>query len=1005
VENAKTGTSAWRLSNPATNREIEGYASATSVNRGQQINFYVNTASSSYTIDVYRMGWYGGQGGRQVAGPVTLSGTSQSIPTPNSTTGLTSCNWINPYTLTTSVNWTSGYYLAKLTATNNGKQSYIIFVVRDDSSNSKYLVQSPVTTYQAYNNWGGKALYGFRSTNSIPAVKVSFNRPYGLGENASSAAAIGAGEFITNFAPSNEASCAGWEYNLVRFLEREGYDVTYCTDVDTHATGGSLLLNHKGFLSSGHDEYWSWEMRSNAEAARDAGVSLGFFGSNACYWQIRFEADANGVPNRTIVAYKSNADTQDPYAIDSTTSNDYLITRLWRDNTVKPPEEALIGQMYVTDPVNANLVIEDASNWVCANTGLKDGDSLLGLVGYEVDCMFFGGPAGTARIGHSMYTYSDGASVFPDVTVYTASSGATVFATGSMQWSWGLDDYNSPALRPPFSSAAAQQMTRNVLASFVGARPAGSTPSVTLTFSDTLDDNAMDANKWSLGAIESTLTAGSSAWDPNVTVLEQNQRLEITPRSRMTGSHYNGYVSLSTVDLTNASASVEVVQAASGGADTYLALCIDAQNHYKIEKEGTLLYFTQVLAGATTESSTSYSPDEHRFWRIRHILSTESIVFETSADRQVWTMRDSFVRKFSVKTLKLEIGAGTSSRVDSPGTAIFDNPRVERRATTATAPAPTPTPFPTATPTPAPTPAPTATPVPETVSAPNKPSGPTAGYTSTAYTFSTGGSVDNLGRSVQYLFNWGDGTTSGWLPVGTTSARKAWAYKNVYTITAQARSSTNTSVVSASSTWLNINITVAETVSTPKAPTGPTSGYNNGTLYTYSTGSAVDNLGHSVQYLFNWGDGTTSGWLPVGTTSARKSWPYKGTYTVKAQARCATHTSVVSAFSTGTSVNITLVEAVSTPAKPWGPTSVYPSTSYTYYTGGSTNNLGYSVQYLFNWGDGTTSGWLPVGTTSARHAWTYKKVYTVKAQARSATHTSVVSTYSTGLSVTVATKF
>jgi hypothetical protein len=973
------------LSNSATNHEIEGYASATSVNRGQQIKFYVNTASSSYTIDVYRMGWYAGLGGRQVVNTVTVAGTKQSIPAPNSTTGIVDCNWINPYTLTTSVDWTSGVYLAKLTATSSGKQSYIIFVVRDDASTSDYLFQSGVTTYQAYNNWGGKALYGDRSTNNIPAVKVSFDRPYALGPNPSSAPGVGSGEFITNLQPGYETACAGYEYNMVRFLEREGYDVTYCTDVDTHANGGTLLLAHKGFLSVGHDEYWSWEMRSNVEAARDAGVSVGFFGANACYWQIRFEADANGVPNRTIVAYKANADTQDPYAIDGVSSNDYLITRKWRENSVKPPEEALIGEMYITDPVNANLVIEDASTWVCANTGLKDGASLPGLVGYEVDCMFFGGPAGTARIGHSVYTYSDGTSVFPDLTVYTASSGAIVFAAGSMQWSWGLDDYNSPALRAAFSSPAAQQIMRNVLASFVGAKPAVSTPTATVLFADNFDDNLIDNSAWKLGAIAPTGSGGSGAWDPNVAVLEQNQQLEITPLIRANGYHYNGYVSLATFDLTNASASVEVVQAASGSADTYLALCIDGQNHYKIEKEGSLLYFTQVVAGVTTESVTTensvpYSAVDHRFWRIRHIQSTDSVVFETSADGQIWTMRNTFPRGLSVKALKLEIGAGTYQSERDPGTAIFDNFRVEARPTSATITAP------------------------ETVSAPTKPTGPTSGNTGTTYTYSTGGSVDNFGRSIQYLFDWGDGTTSGWLPVGTTSASKSWSSAKTFTVKAQARSAVNNSVVSAYSTGLAVAIaaTVTEAVSTPTKPTGPTSG-NTGTTYTYSTGGAVDNLGHSVQYAFYWGDGTNSGWLPVGTKSAQKSWSSAGTYTVTARARCATHTSVISAYSTGLAVSITVAEAVSTPTKPTGPSSGYVGTTYSFYTGGAVDNLGHSVQYAFYWGDGTNSGWLPVGTKGAQKSWSGASTYTVTARARCATHTSVISAYSTGLAVKITT--
>jgi hypothetical protein len=690
IENAKPGTSSWQLSNPATNHEIEGYASATSVNVGDQIDLFVNTASPSYTIAIYRMGWYAGLGGRQVLSAVTRLGTQQSIPAPDPITGLTECHWIDPYILIIPTDWTSGFYLAKLTAIDTGKQSYIVFVVRDDSSSSDYLFQSSVTTYQAYNNWGGKALYFDRSTNGIPAVKVSFDRPYNLGPNPSSAPGVGAGEFITNLQPSYETASAGYEYNMVRFLEREGYDVTYCTDVDTHANG-SGLLTHKGFLSVGHDEYWSWEMRSNVEAARDVGVSIGFFGADACYWEIRFEPNSSGTPNRTIVAYKGQASTLDPYATDSDPTNDYLITRLWRQNSLELPEDALIGVMYRTDPINGNLVIEDASSWVCAGTGLVDGDTLPGLVGYEIDQMFFNAPPGTARVGHSVFTFNGRISVSSDLTVYTANSGATVFATGSMQWNWGLDDYNSPSLRPALSSAAAQQMTRNVLASFVGARPAGSSPVITMPFADDFNDNLMDTAKWTLGAIEATLGGGAEAWDQTVAVVEQNQRLEITPAVGATGNHYNGYVSLQPWDLTNAGTSVEVIQAADGNADTYLALCVDGQNHYKIEKEGGLINFAQIVAGVTTESSIAYSSIDHRFWRIRHIQATNSVVFETSADEQVWTIRWSVPQSLPVNALKVEIGAGTNQAETAPGSAIFDNFQVAVKPVSSPIPLPSPT--------------------------------------------------------------------------------------------------------------------------------------------------------------------------------------------------------------------------------------------------------------------------------------------------------------------------
>jgi hypothetical protein len=455
TENAKPGTTAWQLTNTATNGEIEGYGSLTSVNRGGQISFFVNTGEPTYKIEIFRMGWYGGAGGRLVMSVPSLPGIKQSIPTPDSTTGLVECNWIVSYILTIPNNpsdptdWASGFYLAKLTAGTSGKQSYIIFVVRDDARNSDHLFQSSVTTYQAYNSWGGKSLYNYNSSGSLAAQKVSFNRPYIYG--------VAAGDY------DSTGQFLQWEYNMVRFLEREGYDVSYCTNVDTHANT-TLLRSHKGFLSVGHDEYWSWEMRTNVEAARDQGVSLGFFSANTCYWQIRFEmSPATLAPDRTIVCYKYSVSPKDPYSTDDDPSNDHRITATWRN--LNYPEDALLGVMSEYGPVDADIIIEDASHWVCAGTGLRNGDDLPGLAGYEVDRMFSNAPAGTARIAHSPYLAGN-VTQYSDMTAYTAVTGSTVFATGSIQWSWGLDDYGGHGRVHP----AAQQMTRNILARFTSAQ-------------------------------------------------------------------------------------------------------------------------------------------------------------------------------------------------------------------------------------------------------------------------------------------------------------------------------------------------------------------------------------------------------------------------------------------------------------------------------------------------------------------------------------------------------
>lgn len=478
LENQHAGTPDWILTNPAAAGEIEGYASATSVDSGESIALFVSTAAPAWHLEVFRMGWYQGTGARRVLGPTALKGRKQVIPSMDPTTGLIDCNWINPLVLQTadsgeSRGWLSGVYLAKLTESDRGKQSYIIFVVRDDERHSDLLVQQSVTTYQAYNPWGGKSLYKWSSTENKRAAKVSFNRPYAANpQNPGAAYGVGAGEFLTNLQPHPDrygASNAGWEYNMVRWLEREGYDVTYCTNLDTHRRP-EALLRHRAWLSLGHDEYWSRPMRDHVEAARDAGVHLGFFGANAAYWQVRFETSpASGTADRVMVCYKSA--TRDPHSRDSASLQ--MVTDKWRNEPPNRPEAALVGVMYAADPVDGDMVISAPDHWVFAGTQLREGETLPGLLGYEVDCAHTSSPSNLQILAASPWTKLDDPSRrgTAHMTLYRAASDAMVFATGSMQWSWGLDDYNAPTLRMSRLSRAAQRITRNVLDRFLSVQP------------------------------------------------------------------------------------------------------------------------------------------------------------------------------------------------------------------------------------------------------------------------------------------------------------------------------------------------------------------------------------------------------------------------------------------------------------------------------------------------------------------------------------------------------
>src|SRR5262249_44081289 len=202
--------------------QVMGYAVEKSVNAGENITFYVTVnPAQTYNMDVYRIGWYQGMGGRLMQHVGVLNGVVQPRCPIDPTLGLAPCNWTPAYTLTTQASWTSGIYVVLLTNAQ-GYTNHIIFVVRNDSRVAALLYQQPVATYQAYNNYPsgtGKSLYDYNSsgantiTGTPRAAKVSFDRPY---------SGNGDGHFFQ------------WEVNLVHWLEQSGYDVTYSTDVDTH---------------------------------------------------------------------------------------------------------------------------------------------------------------------------------------------------------------------------------------------------------------------------------------------------------------------------------------------------------------------------------------------------------------------------------------------------------------------------------------------------------------------------------------------------------------------------------------------------------------------------------------------------------------------------------------------------------------------------------------------------------------------------------------------------
>ena len=241
-ENLRPGDPSWVLTDPA-DHEVEGYASATSINLGESLKLYIHTTDPTVGLAIYRMGWYGGLGARLAQGPISLPGRQQPMPVADPVSGLIECDWHVSYIVDTSstdrADWLSGVYLVKLTAHPSGKQSYIIFVLREDERPSDYLFQSSVTTFQAYNNWGGKSGYPSNSLDEQWARKLSFNRPYGkYCQIFDAPLSTGSGEWFL------------WEFPFAHWMEEHGYDVTYISNQDTHADPKGLL-RARGFREAG----------------------------------------------------------------------------------------------------------------------------------------------------------------------------------------------------------------------------------------------------------------------------------------------------------------------------------------------------------------------------------------------------------------------------------------------------------------------------------------------------------------------------------------------------------------------------------------------------------------------------------------------------------------------------------------------------------------------------------------------------------------------------------
>ncbi len=451
AENAKPGTRAWIITKPAPGEQIAGYANRVSVDTGGAVNLYVSTAAPSYRVDAYRMGYYAGDEGRLVWSSAALRAVAQPGCGVVASLRMVQCHWAHPITVQTeAATWPQGDYLFKLTA-SSGYQSYIPLTVRDDASHSAYLVNNDVTSWQAYNAYGGYDLYQGPSPRGGASLAnrsyaVSFDRPYAY----TAGAGDGAGDFI------------GLELPVVQMMESRGLDVSYTTDVD-FSQNPSELLQHRVFVSLGHDEYYTLTMRDGLINARNEGVNLIFLGANAIYRHIRLQPSAVG-RDRVEVDYKDPS--KDPlYGKDNADVTPWA----WRDPPNNAPESTILGEMWQCNPVHADMVITDASNWMFAGTGVVNGYHIRGVVGPEFDhySPSYPSPPDVTVLARSPVT-CDGRPEEANMTYYTAPSGAGVWDTGTIDWVGSIH----PDCPTCSHIGVVTETTANVLAVF-GKGPAG----------------------------------------------------------------------------------------------------------------------------------------------------------------------------------------------------------------------------------------------------------------------------------------------------------------------------------------------------------------------------------------------------------------------------------------------------------------------------------------------------------------------------------------------------
>ncbi|GEM_PF-6293328 len=443
--NAQSGDGSWfvPVGQRAPQTQLALWASPYAPRYGDVVDIYIHATQGPVTVTIFRMGWYGGLGGHAVA---TQSGVAAAAQPPcSSESGPVVCRWTKTLSVPVGSDWVSGVYLIKATD-NSGKSAFYPFVLTDTRP-AQFVAVVAQFSWQAYNTYGGMSLYTPGQSTDSGEVSgslghfVSFERPY---------AANGGASYILDDYKSHDL-------RDLRFLERNGYDVTYVSDVDLTEVSRGLPQPAKGLLFIGHDEYWTFHERSVVQRMRDdQHTHLAFLSGNDAYWNVRLSSgQVTGRPGDVITCYKLDPDPGAPA--------ESLTTTQFRRQPLDRPEDHLMGVEYVvgtqTFPLQPLVVSDTAigpeAAAFLAAAGLKPGDQIPQQIGIEGDrivpdtssppnlqVLFRSPIAPKFGVPYAPYYYT---------TFFVAPSGAGVFTAGDVEWGRGLDGFNgtveSPALQ------------------------------------------------------------------------------------------------------------------------------------------------------------------------------------------------------------------------------------------------------------------------------------------------------------------------------------------------------------------------------------------------------------------------------------------------------------------------------------------------------------------------------------------------------------------------------